>query len=518
MNPAETISLKDTLTEALPSSFSCKVRYIHTPPKRSEALFSPPPGHDPETTRLSSHFLTVSVPKPPTSDVLVLGIEALIYHTKSLTTIFVSKADSTGYLPQQRPSPVRSVATAFLRWLAAKERRKHPKRELVISLFARSQSQYLFPGSAENGGKHVLDDRQLIKWWAKVLDPLFAGAGNGLEYDGYVTVPGYEGVEVKQFFPPSSQGGQRWHPGNPLDELAQSRGLSKDSPTRCLLPRFPDDPKARFMTDLDDEAGFSDDTLLSPSKRRGGKWKAIWNLDRFWEAMEFRQECSSGRMVGFLWLVIRDPEARRKWGEAKANGVLEENASQESLSDLPREASASQPKGTHSATISPKKPTRRKPLSGPIIPRQPRLKGGSSSLTGSSGLETMLGTSTTSDGLILTREGYDQAVHTLLHLDFANLDVAVQSTAKWVKQVQQTSGIQTDFGMEITGTAAPAVAAAAVNGGSDKVNDLGGMVRKKRKAENYAVVEERTETAGAEKPAVNLLGGGMVRKKAKPQN
>jgi len=253
---SETIgSLKDSLASALPSTFSCKIRYVHTPPKRCDALFSPPPGSEPEKTRLASHFLTVSI-KPKGSDapndVFVLGMEALIYHTKPLTTIFVSKADSTGYLPQHRPSPVQRICTAFLRWLSAKARQKHPKRELVISLFARSQSQYLFPGSAENKSKHILDDRQLIKWWARVVQPLFPTEESDLEYDGYITVPGYEGMEVRPFFPPSAQIGKQWHPGNPLLALAETRGVSSSAPPRCLLPRFPDDPKARFMQDLDD--------------------------------------------------------------------------------------------------------------------------------------------------------------------------------------------------------------------------------------------------------------------------
>ena len=514
-------SLRDTIGRTVPSTFNCKIRYVNTPPRRCDALFSPPPGSEPEKTRLSCHFLTVSI-KPRSSDegddVLALGIEALTYHTKHLTTIFVSKADSTGYLPQQRPSPIRQIATAFLRWLSAKQRQKHPKRELVISLFARSQSQYLFPGSAENGKKHILDDRQLIKWWARVLDPLFPEGGSTLEYNGYITVPGYEGMEVRRFFPPAAHIGKQWHPGNPLIQLAETRGISKDAPPRCLMPRFPDDPKARFITDLDDEVGFSEDTMISPSKRKTGKWKSIWNLDRFWEAMEFRQECSSGRMVGFLWLVIQDPKARQSRAQAQQNGGDEE-ASQESLADATTNDPSSQQQDRLNANGSPKK-QRRKPLTGPIIPRQPRLKGGSSSLTASSGLDSMLNTAV-EDGLVLSREGYDQAMQTLLHLDFANVEVAALSTSKWVKQVANSCGIQTDWSIDITGTAVPMDAIATVNG-NGQVNDLGGMVRKKkRKAEDsvveerYEVAETRTEESSSEKAAVNMLGSGMVRKKPK---
>ena len=181
---------------------------MRSSPKPCDPLFSAPQGSEPEKTRLANHFLAVSnKPNGETDDVLFLGIEALVYTTCNLTTIFVSKADSTGCLPQQRPSPIRVIATTFLKWLSAKERQKHPSRKLVISLFARSQTQYLFPGSADNGSKHVLDDRQLIKWWARVLDPIIqkesgvkdpAKAGE-VEYDGYITVPGYSKPELRSF-------------------------------------------------------------------------------------------------------------------------------------------------------------------------------------------------------------------------------------------------------------------------------------------------------------------------------
>lgn len=82
-------------------------------------------------------------------------------------------------------------------WLATgqRQRTKSTGTKIVISLFARAQSQYLFPGSADHGKKHVLDDRQLIRWWARVLDPLFPTKANSdlsqeMDLHGYMTVPG----------------------------------------------------------------------------------------------------------------------------------------------------------------------------------------------------------------------------------------------------------------------------------------------------------------------------------------
>ena len=521
-------SLEDKLAAALPDGFQCRVRYVHSPPKPCDPLFSPPQSSEPEKTRLASHYLTVSI-KPKNSndiesDVLFLGIEALVYTTKHLTTIFVSKADSTGYLPQQRPSPVKAIATAFLRWLSSLEQYRHPTRKLVISLFARSQTQYLFPGSADNKSKHVLDDRQLIKWWARVLDPIHPKTvevkdpeqAKDTEYDGYITVPGYSAAELRSYMPsnsPSSSGGIRWRAGDPLLELARTREISIAAPPRCLLPRFPDDPKARFMQDLDNEMGIHEDlATISPSKRKGGTWNSIRDLDRFWEAMEFRQECSSGRVVGFLWLVIRPQEANQPKDDALSQDLSQESSLGALNSDI-----ASQPEESLSVTSSPSK-KRRKPLSGPIVTRQPRLKGGSSSLSATSDLTKMFNT-TSSDGLLLGKDGYDKAMQNLLHLDFSTLKVATQSTSKWVSDVSGICGITDDWSFEVAGTAKLEAVVSNGNGnGNAQVNDLGGMIRKKRKADDAipAATNAADQVGVNQNAGVNVLSAGLVRKKPKP--
>ncbi|KAF2483620.1 histone acetylation protein-domain-containing protein [Neohortaea acidophila] len=524
-------SLKEELAAVLPQGFQCKIRYVHTPPKPCDPLFSTPSGFKAGKTRLASHFLTVSI--NPSADggsehpngVLVFALEALVYSTKYLTTIFVSKADSTGYLPQQRPSAIKLTTSAFLKWLAEKERQAHPRRKIVISLFARSQSQYLFPGSAENPKKHVLDDRQLIKWWARVLDPIFSKEGargsDGTQQpqcDGYITVPGYDNSELRSLIPSntSSTPSTRWHPGHPLIELAETRGMPTDVPPRCLLPRFPDDPKARFMQDLDDEAGIVEETstTTSPSRRKADKWASIRDLATFWETMAFRQECSSGRLVGFLWLVIR-PSTHDLAADTNGNGIGN-SESQDSSSTVPSSDPVSFEEKTRAhRNPSPSKPGRKR-LTGPIIPRQPRLKGASSSLT-KSDLSGMLEFAAI-DGLTLTADGYDKAMQTLMHLDFANLAVAGQSTNKWIADVSQIGGVQGEWALEVTGSAKTESAGPTSGGGAAaaQVNDLGGMIRKKRKAEE-PVGQDHAGVNGAadEKPAVNVLGGGMIRKKPK---
>lgn len=518
-------SLKDKLANALPAGFNPKLRYIHSPWKQCDPLFSAFPGQEPVRTRLASHFLTLSVDAASISsenvsagskDVIGFAIEVLIYTTKHLTTMFVSKVDSTSYIPRQRPSPIKTAVTTFLRWLADKERQKRPSRKVVISLFARAQSAYLFPGSADDKSKHVLDDRQLIKWWARVLDPIIDRESSAestedteVSYQGYITVPGYAGNELKRsFMPPSStstESNPRWLAGHPLLELGQTRGVPEHAPPRCFLPRFPDDPKARFIQDLDDEIGLSEDSKVqsSPKKAKSGMWNSVRDLDRFWEAMEFRQECSSGRVVGFLWLVISPKQSDADMADVDANidsqDLRPAEASQ--LSNQP-----SQP----DSTSSPNK-RKRKPLSGLIVPRMPRLKGGSSSL---SGLSELANPDQPSDDIVISEEGYDKAMQTMLHLDFSSLQAAMRSTNRWISEVTSVCSLNGDFGVGVTGTAAvEAVAVHTANGSTNGgVNDLGGMVRKKRKVEDGG-----SNVVAETQPAVNTLGGGLIRKKAKPK-
>lgn len=527
-------SLEEELAAALPSGFKPRIRYIHSPPKPCDPLFSALPGQEPAKTRLASHFLTMSVDAASASekdvmagpqDVISFAIEVLVYVSKHLTTIFVSKVDSTAYIPRQRPSPIKTTVTIFLRWLVRKERKKRPSRKIVISLFARAQSAYLFPGSADDKVKHVLDDRQLIKWWARVLDPIIpvavsktAAEDSDVSYQGYITVPGYAGNELKRsFMPPSSdppESQPRWVAGHPLLELAQTRGLPEHAPPRCLLPRFPDDPKARFIQDLDDEIGLSEDSKLqsSPSKKaKNGMWNSVRDLDRFWEAMEFRQECSSGRVVGFLWLVLSPKQSDSDIPEVDAMSIAGNIDSQEAL-PIDMSQSSTPPPGQQNIG-SPKK-RKRKPLTGLIVPRMPRLKGGLSSM---SGLSEHADADYTGDGIVISEEGYDKVMQTMLHLDFSTLQVAIRSTNRWIAEVTSVCGLNGDFGVGIVGLApvedASVAAVGTANGSmSGGVNDLGGMVRKKRKVEggqDQAVAETR--------PAVNTLGGGLVRKKVKPK-
>lgn len=278
----------------------------------------------------------------------VFAIDVHIYTTERLTTVFVAKADSTGYLylanlSKGLPSPFRIICATFLGFLA--EEHARPDCPLVVSLFARSQSQYIFPGSAQNDRKHILDDRALIKWWCKVADTLLEKSHSqssiaGPIRTGYLRVPGCDSYGMRDFFPKGAneEHPTEWKNGDPLQELAKSRAV----PERCLIPRFPDDPKARFLIDLDDELAepetgpetpFDADVQPVLPQSSMGRWTSVKSLDHFWEAMAFRQECAAGRLVGFIWAVFQPKDSQHAYvvdgilnGDLISQGPLDPSA------------------------------------------------------------------------------------------------------------------------------------------------------------------------------------------------
>ncbi|KAJ6165584.1 hypothetical protein N7485_008828 [Penicillium canescens] len=316
--------LADLLAKVLPTGVEITVRHVSSTPTPCEALFAAAPGQASEPTFCENHFLSVSIDSKDGGEIIIFGIEVMVYNTAHLTTIFVSKADSTGLLYllklPRKVSVLRLVSNTFLSYLA--QTRQRPGVRLVVSLFARAQNQYLFPGSIENAGKHVLDDRGLIKWWCRAVDPILrehepesalqetktmdqAVEAAKASATAYLIVPSCDRFETRNFFPPTSksdaQDRPRWLNSYPLKQLYHD----PSAPPRCLVPRFPDDPKTRFLIDLDGELPEQEEG--QPAPPNDGRWRSVRSLEQFWEMMSFRQECSAGRLVGFLWLVINPP-------------------------------------------------------------------------------------------------------------------------------------------------------------------------------------------------------------------
>jgi regulator of Ty1 transposition protein 109 len=565
-SPGANISLKELLAEVLPKDAAFRLYHVSTPPASTEAIYFPPPGEIPDRTFCESHFLAVSINPSSTSlpntdktaEVLVFAIEILIYSTAHTTTLFVSKADSSGYLhllnlPTGSPSPLREISSTFLSYLV--ERRRRPGIRTIVSLFARAQDQYLFARSIHNKGKHVLDDRGLVKWWCKVLDPLINTAnekkinGSWEDVRGYLLVPGLDNYETRSFLPPSSSASSSsssavkpWSVGHPLTQISRF----PSAPPRCLIPHFPDDPKSRFLDELDDELNIS-------SGKANGQWKSVRSLEQFWELMAFRQECSAGRMVGFIWVVFTPQESVPQYiTPASQASQTSRSQSQQSQGpdtqvtistyedgDTPLDRPSFTPDSSFISSIPPSPaksrrstapaPRRNPHLSGPIIPRSPRIKTHARNLSASRPAQTRyyVWPLDSRGQVVLEDKDYRRFNELLLCLDFANVTLAREATSRWTGEVSagklEGGEGRGSWGEEVVGKR---IAERARNGDGAKggkgfgVNMMNVLnVRKKRKSaegESKPAKEVDAETNdGADKPKINVLGVGMVRKKAK---
>ena len=547
MDSCHGFTLCDRLAKVLPEGCHFTVHHLSTPPTQSPPLYAVPPRGLAEETYCESHFLSISIDSNG-DQLQVFGIEVLIYSTELLTTLFVSKADSTGYLyllqlAPGTPSPLKCISTTFLRYLI--EERRRTDRRLVLSLFARAQNQYLFPGSVENPHKHVLDDRGLIKWWCQVVDPILdcdqndgayqngkaqdaATKGNESKSHGFLRVPGCDAYETKTFLPKDERsrtsGTHRWEISDPLRRLGKSSHL----PERCLIPRFPDDPKARFVEQLDDELPEEEDpvsqtqilktgnTSKTPSI---GRWRSVKSLEEFWDMMSFRQECASGRLVGFLWAVFQTA-AQIGTGPTGDNGEHTHNPSRMPLPapEVSRHQDSGllppqSPLKSSSAPMFPSTPTSPAPALPEQTPTTSPFKAREyiiSSLPEKT--PYYLWPKSSRGEVILRQQDYKRAGILLLRLDYADRDIAVDSTKRWLKDVAEKAGIDS-WGRTVLGKL-------QVSTGADAVKSLGnptmlsaGLIRKKKRPTEESTADG-TYTK-AERGGINSLSGGLLRKKAK---
>lgn len=539
-------SLVEELAQVLPKDIKFTVHHISTPPTITEPLCYAPafvPGTEqtaprsrkPLKTYCEKHFLTVSIHANEAHEqVIAFGLEIYIYTTAHSSIIFVAKADSTGYLgllnlPKGTPSPIREVSVTFIQYLVANRTRKGI--QFIVNLFARSQSQYLFPGSVKNNGKHILDDRGLVRWWCRVLNPLLEQESSAKKswdrVHGYLIIPGMDEYETRAYLPRTPSTSQHWDVGHPLQRISPyisdpvTYGAS--IPIRCLIPTYPDDPKARFVEELEE-------STPERAKLVNG-WRSPLTLNQFWEMMSFRQECSSGRLTGFIWLVYDPPSQgmeRRRGSSRSAAAFIQtpsasfnENSmsapqpgaidiglglltSSPSTQTEPSEAVGPKPK------VKAKKP-RKRVLTGPIIPRPPRAK---TQQRAHFPKETETAYYYWPDEgrgqVVLGESGYKRATELLLHLEFATLEHAVASTSRWTREVN----VGQPWGLDMVGQRqAPADSSAGIaNSGNMAAIDLSktDLIKRKRPIANVA-----PDCAAAKASEVNTLGAGLVRKKQK---
>ncbi|KAL8883520.1 MAG: hypothetical protein Q9215_008181 [Flavoplaca cf. flavocitrina] len=532
---ADGSSLRSKLAASLPKSQRFTLYHLSTPPTLSPALYSAPPGQKPEKTTCESHFLSVTICHND-KRIQIFALEVLIYTTQDLITLFVSKADSTGYLhllklPKGTASPLRTISSTFIAHLV--DNRKRHDRQLVVSLFARSQNQYLFPGSIENPGKHVLDDRGLIKWWCRVLEPVLQSCeskSDTPELDrwlkkepshitskAYLRVPSCDLHETRSFFPPHVRHNPallaKWHPNkDPLRDLA---GYAPTAPERCLIPRFPDDPKSRFVDELDDELTEpppSSQTQESPSKgKQPGKWKSVRSLDQFWELMAFRQECSSGRLVGFLWAVFTPQQVADRLEESGPIPFAERVMRRPHISDGP---------GTFAPVVQPPMTPPAEQLVDPHLPDADDQGFSPATVARAIGPPTYAPPAEET-ALVLPAKHYARINRLLLSLDYADLDIAAESSERWIGDVGICAGKE-EWGFEVMGERELEVQGGADGGGAEGAGEKGkgveqahtldmGLMRKKKRGTEGDGSTVAEDTNGG----VNVLATGLVRKKPK---
>ena len=525
--------LQSQLANALPASATLLFHHIVSDSLACPEIFAAPPNESPEPTTSESHLFSASIHhegKP----LQVFALEIYIYTTDSLTTIFVSKADSTGYLhllalPKDTPSLIKTSITTFLNWLIEQKRRHDTN--LVLSLFARAQDQYLFPGSVDNQGKHVLDDRGLIRWWCRVLDPILADDPSH-NARAHLIIPGLDNYETRAYFPKSNDiADGRWAADDPLQEI----GKRSDLPIRCYIPHFPDDPKARFLTDLDDELPKSLETDTSGKGRFPGIWKSVKSMDEFWELMSFRQECSAGRLVGFIWAVFEP--IKSVGGSLQSPVGIEEQREREEPT-LPTPADSQQQylnmvrniETTEAASLGSLGDSSLSSLPSSQPQPQQSIEQVNERCPPSS---THIGTGgkVIDSGIKLNDEAYKKTLLLLDSLDYADLELALDSTTKFIESVSKEIGTNDEWGFEVRGkgTISAIASVAPISGDATAdteqsrdapVNLLKtGMVRSKKRLMNdvtaLPIDAKQQQQQQQQQPEVRVLSASTVRKKAK---
>ncbi|OLL23939.1 Histone acetyltransferase rtt109 [Neolecta irregularis DAH-3] len=211
----------------------------------------------------ASHLLLLA-----TAGLLVSAVDVAVYYTPQTTVFYVSKLDSSGYSPCSLTRPL--VQTSLRRVLRLHARKGVPN---AIALFARAQPQYLFPKSSENPLKNTLDDQSLIKWWLRTLDPFVRSESL---ISANLLIPGFSPRETDLFL---ARDNNKWDKGFVFAQMHTAPALH----LFANIPRFLDDPKTRFLDELESTGQLSTTSMAA-----------------FWELMAERQECASGRVVAFV--------------------------------------------------------------------------------------------------------------------------------------------------------------------------------------------------------------------------
>ncbi|KAG5362758.1 Histone acetyltransferase RTT109 [Yarrowia sp. B02] len=223
---------------------------------------------------VTTHMFVLSYEKT-----ILFALEIYTFYDPTGVTLFVSKADTTGQSPLVDGESVRVSMKDVSRAIIDVLLKQHPGQRVRICLFARPEKQYLFPFSADYPKKHFLSGPQLTKWWMSCLDGVLDDFENPT---ATLRIPGAETRTVQSFL----EGLDRWTMGDIFKYQKPEVGEVPESDSNLAiyqLPRFPDDPKSRFL-----------DFLATEGRT------TTCSIDMFWEEIQGRQEFNAGIMVGLM--------------------------------------------------------------------------------------------------------------------------------------------------------------------------------------------------------------------------
>lgn len=369
------------------------VDVLRSDPQRSHALFPHATNAKLAKVYHEDIFVVLSLPVPVGATdqnenedehvvVPIVGIEAALYTIPATQTslLYISKVDTTGLASARtetgprRPNPTRPLVAGFLSYFLLHP--PHNSTRVRIHIFARAQSQYLFPGSVDNEEKKILDDKGLIRWWKRTIElavsslPSSAAASSSSvsALDAtprlFYLIPGLSYLESLPYVPAASQPATSppWTYSHPHSALSSPLHPATDPPSAHPLtdhiPAFPDDPKSRFLHSLTSSSvsssgteGDYDDVFLAlasntfttrstPAQKLAETERAIererkrlidgvpGGVEEWWERMAFRQECCAGQLVGFFVVAAGEP-AKQPSSEPPAVATADPVATQE---------------------------------------------------------------------------------------------------------------------------------------------------------------------------------------------
>lgn len=277
--------IKRLLESDLPLGEKFTIAHIRSPPQKCRKLIFTR-SSDLRLDTLTSHcYLLIH------KSLACVALEILTYESPDVFTIFVSKADTSGHYYGSGELNTMSILRNMIRSVT---RNYSPvNKKIRVCLFAKAESQYLFLGSSKNPRKHILSDSQLLKWWIKCLDGLRDEFDSIEENKCTLAIPGITNArETASYFPPSPK--LPWQAG---DIFWVTPHIEEDESALAVqrIPRFPDDPKSRFL-----------DCIVADKRAKKVTRK------QFWMEMQSRQEFLLGKSAGIIGIEGRLSQENHK--------------------------------------------------------------------------------------------------------------------------------------------------------------------------------------------------------------